>query len=308
MLTLGILSKICCWWPLWYLLSGLLGLLLGWLIWSKWKKMYNELQGTVSGYKKTIADLEAALAECKRMRADAEGKIALAEGRAKEAERRAEAAGGATVAASSIAATPKPEPKAPAAPTAGKYAKLKEDNLQIIEGIGPKMNQVLIDGGVTSWSVLAGKSHADLKAVLDKYGDKYRIIDPAEWPAQAAYAAKGDWDGLIAYQKNDGSDSKAEKLMIKMGIIKAFKENDLKAIEGIGPKIESIMNAAGINTWREMSNTSTDKLQSILAAAGDRYKLADPTSWPKQAEYAADGDWDGLEKYQDFLDGGRTPS
>jgi len=36
--------------------------------------------------------------------------------------------------------------------------------------------------------------------------------------------------------------------------------------------------------------------------------LADPTTWPKQAEYAADGEWDALEEYQDFLDGGRSPT
>ena len=101
----------------------------------------------------------------------------------------------------------------------GKWAKLKTDNLQIIEGIGPKMNAVLNENGITSWSVLADASLDQLKGILNKYGDKYKIIDPSDWAAQAGYAAKGDWDGLMKYQSDDGSPSKAKKLLIKLGII-----------------------------------------------------------------------------------------
>ena len=190
---------------------------------------------------------------------------------------------------------------------AGKYDKLKDNNLQIIEGIGPKMESILHENGVHSWSKLASMSSNDLKSILDKYGDKYRIIDPSTWPKQAGYASRGDWDGLIAYQKEDGSPSKAENVMIKLGIIKAWIKDDLKAIEGIGPKIEQLMHNAGINTWKEMAETSVDRLNAILERAGKRYQLADPGTWPQQAALAADGKWDDLEKLQDFLKGGKDP-
>ena len=192
--------------------------------------------------------------------------------------------------------------------TVDKFAAVKEDNLQIIEGIGPKMESILHENGIRNWSVLASKSQGELKAILDKYGDRYRIIDPSDWSAQAALASDRNWDGLIAYQKDDGSESKAEKVFIKMGILKAYKLNDLKVVEGIGPKIEELLNNAGINTWVELANTSVDRIQSILDDAGSRYSLADPSTWPKQADYAAKGEWDKLEEYQDFLDGGRNPS
>ncbi len=186
-----------------------------------------------------------------------------------------------------------------------KYAKLKSDNLQIIEGIGPKMESVLKENGVNSWAALSSKTESDLRAILDKYGDKYKIIDPADWSAQASKANNGDWEGLISMQKADGSDSKAEKVMIKLGIMKQYAQDDLKAVEGIGPKIAELLTNNGISTWNELADTSQDKLQSILNSAGDRYKLADPRTWPSQAKLAAEGKWDELEAYQESLNGGK---
>jgi len=189
--------------------------------------------------------------------------------------------------------------------TSGKYAKLKDGNHQIIEGIGPKMESVLHENGVTSWSILASKSPSDLKGILDKYGDKYKIIDPSDWALQAGFAKDGNWEGLIANQKEDGSDSKAEKLMVKLGIIRKYDSNDLKAIEGIGPKTAELLTSSGIDTWEALANSSVDKIQGILDQAGAKFKLADPGSWPRQARLAADGKFDELTALQDELDGGK---
>ncbi|MBT8191541.1 MAG: hypothetical protein KJO29_14010 [Bacteroidia bacterium] len=211
--------------------------------------------------------------------------------------------------ASSLAGTTIPEPSSTTSFTGGgKYDKLQEDNLQILEGVGPKMESILHENGVNSWSGLASMSTGELQSILGKYGDRYRIIDPSGWPRQAAYASRGDWDGLIAFQKEDGSASKAEKVMIKLGIIKAWKKDDLKAIEGIGPKIEQLMHNAGITTWRQMAEASVGQLNSILEEAGKRYQLADPSTWPQQAGLAADERWEDLERLQDHLKGGRNPS
>ena len=77
------------------------------------------------------------------------------------------------------------------------------------------------------------------------------------------------------------------------------KGDDLKKIEGIGPKIEEHFNNAGIWTWEELANTEVSRLQEILTAAGPRYKMHNPGSWPKQARMAADGKWDELSAWQD---------
>jgi hypothetical protein len=81
------------------------------------------------------------------------------------------------------------------------------------------------------------------------------------------------------------------------------KPDDLKLIEGIGPKISAIMAAAGISTFAQMAETSVEKLQAILDEAGIR--LGDPATWPQQAGLAAQGEWGALEKLQEELQGGR---
>jgi len=86
---------------------------------------------------------------------------------------------------------------------------------------------------------------------------------------------------------------------------KAPKLDDLKVIEGVGPKIEQLLKDGGINTWAELAAADVERLKEILDAAGPRYQIHDPSTWPAQAKFAAAGDWDELKEYQDMLTGGR---
>ncbi len=88
---------------------------------------------------------------------------------------------------------------------------------------------------------------------------------------------------------------------------KKYKEDDLKIVEGIGPKIESLLKEAGISDWVALSKADPVKIKEILAAAGSRYTMHDPTTWPKQVALAVAGKWDELQAYQDRLDGGKEP-
>lgn len=84
----------------------------------------------------------------------------------------------------------------------------------------------------------------------------------------------------------------------------AGAEDDLKKIEGIGPKIEELIKNGGIKTWAKLSETDPSIIQGFLDAAGPRYKMHKPQSWPLQAGMAARGEWEALEKWQDEHDGG----
>ncbi|SHL46161.1 hypothetical protein [Flavobacterium chilense] len=86
---------------------------------------------------------------------------------------------------------------------------------------------------------------------------------------------------------------------------KKIKENDLKIVEGIGPKIEALFNEAGITTWHQLSETSTEKLQSILDAGGENYAIHNPSTWARQALLAYEGKWQELKDWQDSLIGGK---
>lgn len=82
-------------------------------------------------------------------------------------------------------------------------------------------------------------------------------------------------------------------------------KDDLKKIEGIGPKIAQLFNEAGITTFAGLAATEVDKMKEILSNAGSRFARHDPSTWGKQAQMAADGKWDELKKWQDELDGGK---
>lgn len=77
----------------------------------------------------------------------------------------------------------------------------------------------------------------------------------------------------------------------------------LTLIEGIGPKISSILQAAGITTFAQLGATEVSRLTQILHEA--KLAMADPTTWPEQARLAAAGDWETLQSLQDELKGGR---
>lgn len=83
------------------------------------------------------------------------------------------------------------------------------------------------------------------------------------------------------------------------------KVDDLKKIEGIGPKIEGLLNAANIYSFATLSVTPAEMIKGVLNAAGDRYKMHDPTTWGRQATLAATGKWEELKVLQDVLDGGK---
>jgi len=191
--------------------------------------------------------------------------------------------------------------------------------------------------GIITWRQLSKATPERLKEILTDAGPRFKMHNPQSWPEQAAFAANYEWRTLIEFQQvldggKDGadtlSDSKLEKLLIKKGKIKAtpaapkaakevkadeittdpvygLKSDNLQLVEGIGPKINGLLNDAGIVTWRQLSQASSEQLRKILTDAGPRYKMHNPDSWPEQAGFAANGEWDALISFQKVLDGGK---
>ncbi len=81
--------------------------------------------------------------------------------------------------------------------------------------------------------------------------------------------------------------------------------DDLKKIEGIGPKIASTLVEAGIVTYADLAKTDAAKIAEIIADVRGNHVT---DSWPMQAQLAADGKWDELKKWQDEAKGGVMPS
>ena len=139
-------------------------------------------------------------------------------------------------------------------------------------------------------AVAAEKSAAKKKAAAP-VAEETAVLESVESVAEVAAAPV--------------AEKAAEKKAAAPKKEKSPKLDDLKIVEGIGPKIETLLKEGGINTWAELAAAPVERIKEILDAAGPRYQIHDPSSWPAQAKFAAEGKWDELKEYQDMLIGGR---
>jgi len=86
--------------------------------------------------------------------------------------------------------------------------------------------------------------------------------------------------------------------------VKAEADN-LKKIEGIGPKVEEALIAAGLNSYAAMAKSSPEELTTLLGMGEGNFNAVDTTSWPEQAALADAGKWEELKELQDRLQGGK---
>jgi predicted flap endonuclease-1-like 5' DNA nuclease len=129
---------------------------------------------------------------------------------------------------------------------------------------------------------------------------------PAEAEAAGGEGVSGGWEAIQGGEKPSGGwESLGAEESFAVKAEAPAKPDDLKRIEGIGPKIAKLLNEAGITTFAQLAQTDVETLRQILAKAGRRFALASPETWPEQAALAAQGDWEALAQLQDSLKGGR---
>jgi len=204
------------------------------------------------------------------------------------------------------------------------------DDLEIIEGVGPKIAELLRADGITTFLQLAATSPDHIRGVLDKAGPQYRIADPGTWPEQADLAAHNRWRSLASLQavltagvwtnpraviKGLRADLAARDAEIRrlsapvhLDIAAARAAgfdvkgpNHLEIIEGIGPKIADLLRAEGINTFAVLARTSPATIQAVLDKAGPNFRMASPETWPEQSVLAVGNHWHALKALQDKL-------
>jgi small subunit ribosomal protein S6 len=137
-----------------------------------------------------------------------------------------------------------------------------------------------------------------LTVKLDKYGVKYNDDK-----------RKGKIGKVKRKKKSEPADSSAAAASKTKAAKPPVQQPDnLKRIEGIGPKIAEVLRTAGVNSFAKIASMSTDQLKAVLVSAGDRFSFQDPTTWPAQAALAAKGEWDELRKWQEELKAGKEAS
>lgn len=166
-----------------------------------------------------------------------------------------------------------------------------KDDLTRIKVIGPFLEEQLNQIGVFTYEQIAEFDQATIDEVTKAIGYFPGRIEKDDWVGQAKK--------LLA-EEEEGTGEAVLPVDLKL--------EDLKIVEGIGPKIEEILKNAGVHNLVELSEMEPDQIREILLAAGDRFKMFDPTTWPAQARLAKNGNWELLAEYQEQLKGGREVS
>jgi predicted flap endonuclease-1-like 5' DNA nuclease len=164
--------------------------------------------------------------------------------------------------------------------------------------------RVQLDGADAEIASLKGQlvGMADLQAELDasRVQLAQHALEIERLDAHLADRAGGVETGLLASAAAPEAD-----LPVTPPISQPSKPDDLTIIEGIGPKINALLNENGIYTFAQLAATTVERLRSILSSGGPRFSIANPTSWAEQATLARDGAWDALKRLQNALKAGR---
>ena len=100
---------------------------------------------------------------------------------------------------------------------------------------------------------------------------------------QTKPAAEAKEEAPKAEKKVEAEKAEAPKAQAKND----DEKDDLKKLDGVGPKLEEVFNAAGIATFENFAATKVEKLNEILEEAGSRYASKDPAPWVEQAKELA---------------------
>lgn len=178
----------------------------------------------------------------------------------------------------------------------------RKRRIRIVLGI-PLMVLTL---GIAVWRILT--QPRERSYVARRYGEDYM---PQEEEPQEILLTEGNrmdtvdmsWPGQLD-ERDDHQDLSIERgEALEEAADKELAPDDLTVVEGIGPKIASILADAGIRTYRQLAEASLERLQSILKESNLR--LANPETWSEQARLAAENEWDSLKELQSSLKGGR---
>ncbi len=174
------------------------------------------------------------------------------------------------------------------------------DDLQQIKNIGPFLSEKLHGIGIVSYAQIASWSPEEIDEITKRIGYLPGRIHLDDWVGQAKVLLQSSHAQVATQQQ-----TATQKIEPERAKPNESTQNNLKVIEGIGPKIEQILKAQGIADLATLSVTKPEQLKAILADAGSRYQMHDPSSWPAQADLAKNEQWIELQLLQEKLKSGR---
>ena len=89
-----------------------------------------------------------------------------------------------------------------AAAKAAGFTLKNANDLTVVEGIGPKINELFHNADIKTFTQLAAASAPQMRKILDDGGSRFRIANPGTWAQQAALAAANKWKELKKLQND----------------------------------------------------------------------------------------------------------
>jgi len=173
----------------------------------------------------------------------------------------------------------------------------------------PNTSQILLLGDFNNWQAdtayqMKKEDGAYIKSLKLENGKRYEFRYLSE---NSGWFNDSEADDYVAspYMGIENCVVDLSKVPVKKRRTKKSLKDDLKKIEGIGPKISSILTEKGIDTFEKLSKAKVTTLESILKEAGSRFSMHKATSWPKQAKLAFQDKWEDLKSLQGKLDKGK---
>ncbi len=166
------------------------------------------------------------------------------------------------------------------------------------EGFGPKPETLPAEEDLSSPTEIEIPALEDVVESMEEVAEEetaeedIELEELVESPESVSFAGQAEEAETAAETPSDPSEPEPQE------------PDNLRRIEGIGPKLASVLQNAGITTFVDLANAKVDELRQILDDAGIG-RISDPTTWPEQAKLATQEDWEGLEALQDELKGGR---
>ncbi|MGL4632484.1 MAG: hypothetical protein ACRCVT_14880, partial [Leadbetterella sp.] len=116
----------------------------------------------------------------------------------------------------------------------------KYSDFEIIEGIGPKIKEVLYGSRIYTFRDLAITPIYRLKDLLTAAGPHFASHDPSSWGEQAILAESGEWEKLEALKKVLVGGRLVEKEPSSLGIVPDVRPQEASSTEDMLEKVNKV--------------------------------------------------------------------
>jgi predicted flap endonuclease-1-like 5' DNA nuclease len=181
---------------------------------------------------------------------------------------------------------------------------VEKNDLTAIDGVGPFLEKKLNDAGVFTYADIASWDASKIAEITQTISFFEGRIEKDDWVGQAKKLLETGQNTNTRAEESIIAESRSLIAPEEDTLPIPVPSDNLKLIHGIDEAIETILLAAGVDSFTELSRMEPNELRNILVVVDPKLVEVDPSAWPAQARLAQDGHWEVLQDFQEQLKGG----